>query len=224
MNLSDMRSFKDNGDPAMRLVVAIRDETGRLLGELHCLDRALAEEDGLAGDLTEWRNAARTSFLTQFEARVERTASWLQNVVLSASDRVLFIVRGIEGERLGHIGISNIAPGRAEVDNVMRGRPGGEKSLMFYSAVALIAWMFRRLAVPVVQLHVFSNNTAAIRLYERLGFEIVERSPLRRIEEPEMVRYATDGEEGVEVDFGYLRMEIPVARFHALHPWAPVSD
>ena len=223
MTLSDMRPFKDNADPARRLRIAVTDEAGRRLGELACLDRGMSGDDGLVDDLTEWRNAARTSFLTQFDATSERTAVWLQNVVLTAPDRVLFIVRSNDGERFGHIGISNISAGKAEIDNVMRGRPSGERSMMFYSSVALIAWIFGRLQMPATQLHVLSPNTGAIRLYGRLGFEEVERTPLWRIDEPDMIRYSTQGGQGSEAGFDYLRMEISAERFRSLYPWIHVA-
>lgn len=220
MVLSDMLLFKDNADPSTRLAIAIHDETGRQLGELQCLDKALASETGLVEDLTDWRNAARTSFLTQFEARPDRTATWLRNVVLAAPDRILFIVRSTGGERIGHIGISNVSDEKAEIDNVMRGRRSGERRMMFYSSVALIAWIFETLRVPVTQLCVLSLNTGAIRLYDRLGFEEVERTPLRRIDEPDMTRYTTQADHGSAAGFDYLRMEISAERFRRLYPWA----
>ncbi|MGO7924876.1 N-acetyltransferase, partial [Rhizobium ruizarguesonis] len=48
----DIVSLKDNADPARRLRLAIRNDSGRNVGDLQCIDRSMLEEPGLIDDLT----------------------------------------------------------------------------------------------------------------------------------------------------------------------------
>lgn len=64
----DIVSLKDNADPARRLRLAIRDDSGRHVGDLQCIDRSMLDEPGLIDDLTTWRNQSMPFFLSQFNA------------------------------------------------------------------------------------------------------------------------------------------------------------
>ncbi|MGO8657264.1 N-acetyltransferase, partial [Rhizobium ruizarguesonis] len=43
----DIVSLKDNADPARRLRLAIRNDSGRHVGDLQCIDRSMLDEPGL---------------------------------------------------------------------------------------------------------------------------------------------------------------------------------
>ncbi|MBB4287991.1 RimJ/RimL family protein N-acetyltransferase [Rhizobium leguminosarum] len=220
MTQVDIVSLKDNADPARRLRLPIRDDTGRHVGDLQCIDRSMLDEPGLIDDLTTWRSQSMPFFLTQFSAVEERTRRWLETISLPAADRILFVICDPDGNRFGNFGICNIQPGSADFDNVIRGRASGIRNLMFHCGRALLEWMFSGLGVETAELHVFSHNEKAIGLYKRLGFAPAESLPLRRTEEEGMVKYSIVDRSEANAGFDYLRMELPIERFRQAYPAA----
>ncbi|WHO73321.1 GNAT family N-acetyltransferase [Rhizobium sp. BT03] len=216
----DIVSLKDNADPARRLRLPIRDNSGRHLGDLQCIDRSMLDAPGLIDDLTQWRNQSMPFFLTQFSGTEERTRRWLETISLPAADRILFVICDPGGNRLGNFGLCNIRPGAAEFDNVIRGRASGIGNLMFHCGMTMLEWMFSGLRAETAELHVFSHNEKAIGLYKRLGFATAESLPLRRAEEEGMVKYSVVGRPDANAGFDYLRMELPRAYFRQAHPAA----
>ncbi|MFS8143989.1 GNAT family N-acetyltransferase [Rhizobium sp. BR 249] len=213
MSQVDIASLKNNADPARRLRLPIRNDSGIHLGDLQCIDRSMLDEPGLIGDLTAWRNQSMPFFLTQFTATEERTRSWLEGISLPAADRILFVICDPDGSRLGNFGVCNIRPGAAEFDNVIRGRMSDIRNLMFHCGETLLEWMFSGLGAKTAELHVFSHNEKAIGLYNRLGFTSTESLPLRRTEEKGVVKYSVVDQSQANAGFDYLRMELPVERF-----------
>ncbi|MBW9052119.1 GNAT family N-acetyltransferase [Rhizobium mesosinicum] len=209
----DIVSLKENADPRKRLRLPIRNDNGQPVGELQCIDRSMLHEPGLIEDLTAWRNQSMPFFLTQFTATEERTRSWLENISLPATDRILFVICDLQGNRFGNFGICNIRPGAAEFDNVIRGRTSDIRKLMLHCGEALLEWMFSGLGARTAELHVFSHNEKAMDLYTRLGFASAESLPLRRTEEEGMVKYSVVDRSQANADFDYLRMELPAERF-----------
>ncbi|ULR43928.1 GNAT family protein [Rhizobium sp. K102] len=220
MTQVDIVSLKDNADPAGRLRLPIRDDRGRHVGDLQCIDRSMLDEPGLIDDLTTWRNQSMPFFLTQFSATEERTRWWLETISLPAADRILFVICDPGGNRFGNFGLCNIRPGSAEFDNVIRGRASGIGNLMFHCGMTMLEWMFSGLGVETAELHVFSHNEKAIGLYKRLGFAAAESLPLRRTEEEGMVKYSLVDRSQANAGFDYLRMKLPAQRFRQAYPKA----
>ncbi|MBX4955317.1 GNAT family N-acetyltransferase [Rhizobium lentis] len=216
----DIVSLKENADPSKRLRLPIRSDSGRIVGELQCIDRSMLDEPGLISDLTAWRNQSMPFFLTQFTATEERTRSWLESISLPAADRILFVICDPDGNRLGNFGVCNIRPGAAEFDNVIRGRMSDIRNLMFHCGVALLEWMFSGLGVETAELHVFSHNEKAIGLYKRLGFAAAESLPLRHTQEEGMVKYSIVDRSQANASFDYLKMELSSERFRQSQPAA----
>ncbi|MGV4793548.1 GNAT family N-acetyltransferase [Rhizobium sp. F40D2] len=216
----DIVSLKDNAEPARRLRLPIRDDSGRHLGDLQCIDRSMLDEPGLIDDLTRWRNQSMPFFLTQFSATEDRTRHWLETISLPAADRILFVICDPGGTRLGNFGVCNIRPTAAEFDNVIRGRASDIRNLMFHCGMTILEWMFSGLGVETADLHVFSHNEKAIGLYKRLGFAAAESLPLRRTEEEGAVKYSIVDRSRANAGFDYLRMELPVEYFRQAHPAA----
>ncbi|MBY5320707.1 hypothetical protein ELG83_23410 [Rhizobium leguminosarum] len=69
----DIASLKDNADLARRLRPPIKDDSGKHVGDLQCIDRSMLDEPGLINDLTTWRNQSMPFFLTQFSGTEGRT-------------------------------------------------------------------------------------------------------------------------------------------------------
>ena len=215
----EVRAWKANTDPATRLVLAVRNREGERIGSLQLIDRALAREPSTAVAMTQWRQRFMGAFLTQFEASSERTAAWLERVVLPSGDRMLFLMCAADGTPVGNLGICNLRERSGEVDNVLRGERTGDPRLAYYCQLAMLDWMFGTLGFDEASLHVFSNNERAVRLYEEVGFAVTRTIPLSRRSSPGLVEYLPDSAEGEPVDFSYLRMAISRELFAQRHPW-----
>jgi RimJ/RimL family protein N-acetyltransferase len=122
--------------------------------------------------LAEWREANRRWFLTEFPADEAKTLTWLATSARTAS-RLLLIVE-VDGSPVGHLGLRDIdvAGREAEVDNVVRGRPGGGKGLMSTALQSMLAWAGNVLGIERFVLRVFADNPAR-DFYTRVGFTLV---------------------------------------------------
>ncbi|MGO7589669.1 hypothetical protein [Rhizobium leguminosarum] len=143
----DIVSLRDNADPARRLRLPTRDDSGKHVDDLQCIDRSMLADPGLIDDLTTWRNQSMPFFLTQFSGTEDRTRRWLETISLPAADRIQFVICDPGGNRFGNFGVCNIRPGSAEFDNVIRGRASGIGNLMFHCGMTMLEWMFSGLGI-----------------------------------------------------------------------------
>lgn len=135
----------------------------------------------LLGEISEWRSRAMKMFLVQFESTPARTVEYIQTHSLAQSDRLLFMV-DLNGAFVGHIGIANLTEESAELDNLMRGRPGGPTELFKLCELTLLKWVFFNTSVKEIRLRVLSYNVMAKVLHKEIGFHVSERLPLRQVE------------------------------------------
>lgn len=141
--------------------------------------------------LTEWRNRFVKSFLTEFEATEARTAAWLTDVVGPDPTRILFMLDDARGHTVGYLGLAFIdwQQRTGEADAIVRGAevaPGVMAKAMF----TLLAWGYEQLELTTLGARVRSDNPS-LRFFLKIGKE-TKRVPLRRIEEPEIVRWIED--------------------------------
>lgn len=141
--------------------------------------------------LTEWRNRFVPSFLTDFVATEERTARWLTDFVGPNENKILFMV-DVDGQTVGNIGLDFIdwETGYGEADNIVK---GGESrhGLMKLALQTTMDWAFKQLGLRSLGVRVRSDNTA-LEFYRKVGFKETKRVPLRRVVEPDMVRWIED--------------------------------
>lgn len=196
----------------------IRDSTGENVGWLSMIDAHDVDDRELVSELTAWRNANREHFLTQFEATAERTASWLRDVVIPDTSRAFYIISNVENFRIGHLGVRGLDSQCPELDNMIRGRSGGDPKLMYWAEIALIARVFEITAADSICLQVFSNNWIPISIHQSIGFQLDRLSRLSRSEVGGEVHMLVDSEEGTPQDFGYQRMVLDRPEFFKLFP------
>lgn len=212
-------AYKLNESPEHRLSIPVMNREGDHIGTLACVDRGLASNMEIVSELTAWRQQYMRYFLTQFEVTVQRTRAWLENIVIPSSDRILFVIFLTSGEAVGNFGVCNMTASSGELDNLVRGKKGGDPRLIFYSELALLSWMFGRLDYRTSNLHVFSNNKPTIKLHSSVGFSALQSIRLTQRKLPDLTEYLLDSEEGEAVDFSYLKMGIERDTFLHLHPW-----
>lgn len=141
--------------------------------------------------LTEWRNRFVKSFLTEFEATEERTASWLTEVIGPDPTRILFMLDDAHGKTVGYLGLGFIdwQQGVGEADAIVRGAevaPGVMAKALF----TLLGWGYEQLGLETIGARVRSDNPS-LSFFLKIGKEL-KRVPLRRTEEPGMVRWSED--------------------------------
>lgn len=134
--------------------------------------------------IAEWREASADWFTTRFPLSEAGTARWLEQV-WRADDRILFFVEDEECTPVGQVGILHYDPlkKQCEFDNLLRGRKGKFGNIMIYALITLGIWTIEELDVMEGFIRVVADNYRAIRMYESLGAEEIERTLLIRLEE-----------------------------------------
>lgn len=163
-------------------VEAVLRPVGTVTGRLNANDVSL---------LTEWRNRFVNSFLTQFKATESRTEKWLTEVVGPDPTRILFMLDDARGQTAGYLGVAFIdwKELTGEADAFVRGSelPPG---VMAKSIFTLLDWAHEQLGLKSMSGRVRSDNPA-LSFFLKFAKE-TKRMPLRRIEEPGIVRWVED--------------------------------
>lgn len=183
--------------------------SGRKL-EIHVITKNLLNEDLVIKLLAKWRDKANVWFPTQFKVTLEGTKKWAQEQLINKKDRILFFLQ-IEEEKepFGHIGFYRFDYGKksCEIDNVIRGENSeSSKGGMTTGLQILIDWAFKYLSIDNLYLKVFSDNTRAIKLYERLGFSELNRVPLFKSVNNGVVSWVEDDSKKESTDRYFVTM------------------
>jgi RimJ/RimL family protein N-acetyltransferase len=173
--------------------------------------------------LANWRENAAHAFPSQFPVTLVGTHRWLIRQLLEVPDRLLFWVTGIDGTRVGHLGLFrfNFDRRQVEIDNVVRGRVDLLPGVMQAALETLMGWTFSALHMETLALRVFADNERAIQLYRRTGFHELAKTPMARIEEGDTVRWVEmDGTVGGTVDRYLTTMQLTQTDWMGAHPRA----
>jgi RimJ/RimL family protein N-acetyltransferase len=162
------------------LTIPIVDAKGISLGSLQPVTRHHLRDDTLLAQLTRWRNTARLSFFTQFEATKEGTHTWLRDHVLTDGGRLLFLVNA-GTHPVGTLGFIRLTGRSAELDNLIRGERIGAATLFLHAERSLVRWLFLTFGLQWIEAAVLAGNFAALQLHHSLGFEVKRRAELRRV-------------------------------------------
>ncbi len=210
---------KQNRDSDNCFILPVKDENGILIAEMVAVDLCLVQSTEVVHKLSVWREKFKDNFLTQFEITEQRTRKWLEKVVIPKEDSVLFIIKLLDGRLVGNFGVCNIKSDSAELDNTIRGEQGGPGNLISLCEKSLLVWLFEKLEVVNVYLHVFSNNIPAIMLHRIMGFNVVkEYSLVKELSagEVKFIPVEPDCESANFENFKYLRLEISKDGFYKL--------
>ena len=173
-------SLKNN--TSEKFSIAIKDNNDKAIGSLVLVQKRDANNPIILDALTRWRKKYMKYFLTQFNASTNRTKSWLENIVIPSTDRLLFLILDEDNNLIGNFGIADILFDRCELDNLIRGEKGGHPKLIYFSELSLLKWLFLEKNVKRVNLHVFANNLPTIKLHKSVGFVEIGRRKLERVQ------------------------------------------
>jgi RimJ/RimL family protein N-acetyltransferase len=166
--------------PPLDQLIPVHPADAGVAGFLAPVTEQMAFDPSLIEALFRWRREHMTAFLTVFVPTLEKTRGYLLDFSLPDPARLLFLIKDRHHRAVGHIGLCNIAPSGAEVDNVIRGEPVDVPNFMVLVHKALLDWAFSALDVPMTYLNVLDHNTRAIRTYQKVGFKVISRTPLIR--------------------------------------------
>ena len=141
--------------------------------------------------LSKWRIENPTISTGTFEVSEERTKKWLINLVLNRDDRMIFMIHGLDGKPLGHIGYTNIdyKKNTVELDSVLRGEKNILRGLMSRCVNRIIKFGIQELKFSEIDLSVFSDNIHAVNFYKKLNFQIIKKTPLIKIIKEDEIKY-----------------------------------
>jgi hypothetical protein len=218
--IRNIRRIKGLDGGTYQFVIPIRTSEGIQIGVLRPIDESLSKLPEVIKKLTQWRRMFMQYFLTQFTISEERTAAWLEKVVIPSDDSILFLICDAGGRLVGNFGVCDIKPHEAELDNLIRGEHVSDPLFIYFTEIAMLSWLYFGIGVGSVVLHVFSDNARTINLHSRVGFSERRRFSLSKIQEGKDIRYLVNSIEGEPVDFHYIEMAMDRSHFELLIPWA----
>lgn len=130
--------------------------------------------------LTTWRNRYVESFLSEFTATDEKTATWLNEVIHMDNSRILFMIENMQQDPIGYMGLAYIdwVQSYGEADAIVKGK-SVPKGLMSAALKTLLNWAKGQLMIETLGVRVLSDNPA-LRFYRKLGFVETRRVPLKK--------------------------------------------
>lgn len=185
--LREVKGLKSGPNSGLKLPVL---DGGKEVGSLEPITSDTLNCSQSISQLATWRRESQAWFPGQFKVTDEGTKSWCEKQLLQQKDRILFFVKDLEGNRVGHVGLFrfNYHERYCELDNIIRGEsawPGA----MSMACKTLVDWSFEHLGMQKLFLRVFSDNERAIKLYLNLGFKEIQRTPLREVRSGETTRW-----------------------------------
>ncbi len=139
--------------------------------------------------LALWRKKHEQWFPAIFPVTLEGTEKWLRDKVVNEPDRILFMIK-VKNRYIGHIGLYrfNFQKRICEIDNIVRGvnlYPGIIEDAIRH----MICWGRVEFGIKTYMLSTTSDNIRAIRLYRKLDFTEVKRTPMIRIVKSDRIEW-----------------------------------
>lgn len=128
--------------------------------------------------LTTWRNQVREWFLDMREVSEDSTRQWL-DYVLTHHHKFMFWIETPERERVGTYGYTVRNEHTIEFGNLLRGRIGGHRKLVYFAELTLIRHVFSQGYVAIL-CEVLKHNEKVLKLHTSTGAVIFNEVGLRR--------------------------------------------
>jgi len=185
INADTVMALKENPFRSISLATTYNDQDVHLV----LITRECIDNDNIVSLLSRWRKENEFWFQAIFPVSDAGTKIWLKNKVIEEKDRLLFLIQ-INNRYIGHVGLwkFDFDHQSCDIDNVVRGEPD-YPGAMYDSIVLLQDWARKTLAIKDFYLHSLVENHRALKLYKRLGYEIIETEPLIKIINGERIEW-----------------------------------
>lgn len=101
------------------------------------------EDAAFVNQIMSWREAQKAAFTTRIaHPTAEKTCGYLERLAYVGADRILFGLIDQIWEAVGHVGLANITPTEADIDNLMLGRADLGLEFIFQTKLALMRFAF----------------------------------------------------------------------------------
>lgn len=187
------------------ITLPVYDQSGAICAKLRPITADFRRSlPGCEALLARWRNENPTMSPRPFTATAQGTEHWLEQQVIDQPGRILFLLLDAEGRAVGHLGFASFdyQTHSCEVDAVLRGEADARPGMMAFAMNSLIGWGLNHLGLRGISLRVLSDNTHAIRFYERLCFVAGETIPVDNSPDTEAAGAPT-----------YTRMRLDIPRW-----------
>ena len=169
---------KDNFKSSLKIRVKIK-KNNKIIGYLVPIGSWVLKKRDFYKKIFMWRKKNINFFFDKNKISLKSTLSYLTNCSINDSSRILFLIYTNNNNLIGNIGISNYKNGVCELDNLIRGVPGGDKELIFYSEKTILQWSFKFLRCKFIMGQVRSDNYIMLDMHKRIGFKIIKTNFLR---------------------------------------------
>lgn len=177
--LISLQNFKkDNFKSSLKIRIKIK-KNNRIIGYLVPIGSWILEKRNYYKKIFIWRKKNINFFFDKNKITLNSTLSYLANCSISDSSRILFLIYTNKNNLIGNVGISNYKNGRCELDNLVRGVPGGDKELIFNSEKTILRWSFNFLRCKSIMGQVRSDNYIMLDMHKKIGFKIIKTSFLK---------------------------------------------
>lgn len=134
--------------------------------------RPLEENDAYTS--VKWRNDPEvfkyTGNIYKNEIKIENELEWIHKVTSNSKDYRCAILA--DGVYVGNIYLTDIENGSAEYHIFIGDKLYWGKGVAKQASILILEYAFNVLSLDSVKLQVRKENTSALMLYQRLGFEV----------------------------------------------------
>ena len=136
--------------------------------------------------LTKWRAANQTWFPSQFNVTRGGTETWLVNQVINNHTKILYMIKDIQGNSIGHLGLAGLdfVHDTCDLDNVIKGEDNIGNNVMVLAEKKMVELAFSVFGTKSVRAQLFDDNLPSKLLQFSLGFKVDKKiSMMKRVED-----------------------------------------
>ncbi len=207
---------KDKFDDAASVSIPIKEENGRIIGQLIPVGDWALSDPMIINAMTHWRSRFKKMFPTQSHVTYESTVAYLKKSSIDHSTSVLFLIYDDTHQCIGHIGVAHVDQSPFELVNLMRGTSGGHPRLVYYAEITLIDYFFKHSNADSSDVEVMSYNWMVISLHEEVGYTLVESFPLKKLEGDFGIKHEIVATTDSNVTYSIQKLVLKKQRFYEL--------